>query len=114
MQEQLNIDAQDEAVNDMKESIIQRYEMETPLNERPRIPKIKSAQSAKTAIETANNAIDHIKGESGKLSITDVNHLVYATASAVTESLAVKTKQKRRLRKANQPEWKNNIEREMC
>ena len=105
MQEQLNIDAQGGTVNVMKESILQRYEiaMETPINQRPPIPKIKNAQSAKTAIETANKAIDQIKEESGKLSLTDVNHLMYATASAVTESLGLKTKERRRLRKPNQP-----------
>ena len=67
MQEQLNIDAQNETVNVMKESVLQRYEIavETPINQRPPIPKIKNAQSAKTAIETANKAIDHIKEESG-------------------------------------------------
>ena len=68
--------------------------METPINQRPPIPKIKNAQSAKTAIETANKAIDQIKEESVKLSLTDVNHLMYATASAITESLGLKTKEK--------------------
>ena len=50
MQEQLNIDAQDETVNDMKESILQRYEkaMETPISQRSPIPKIKNARGAKT------------------------------------------------------------------
>ena len=91
MQEQLNIDAQDETVNVMKESILQRYE----INQRPPIPKIKNAQSVKTAIETANKAIDQIKEESGELFLTDVNHLMYAAASAVTESLGLKKKKKR-------------------
>ena len=61
MQEQLNIDAQDETVNVIKESILQRYEiaMETPISQRSPIPKIKNARNAKTAIETANKAIDH-------------------------------------------------------
>ena len=94
MQEELNIDAQDETVNVMKESILQRYEiaMETPISQRPPIPKIKNTQSAKTAIDMANKAIDQIKEESGKRSLTDINHLMYATASAVTESLGMKTK----------------------
>ena len=72
----------------MKASILQRYEtaMETPINQRPTIPKIKNVQSAKTAIETANKAIDQIKEESGKLSLTDVNHLMYATASVQTNT----------------------------
>ena len=63
MQEQLNIDAQDETVNVMKESILQRYEiaMETPISQRPPIPKIKNTQSAKTAIDMANKAIYQIK-----------------------------------------------------
>ena len=96
MQEQLNIDVQDETVNVMKESILQRYEiaMETPISQRPPIPKIKNTQSTKTAIDMANKAIDQIKEESGKLSLTDINHLMYATASAVTESLGMKTKKK--------------------
>ena len=77
-------------MNVMKESILQRCEIavETPINQRPPIPKIKNAQSAKTA----NKAINQIKEESGKFSLTDVNHLMYATASAVTESLALKKK----------------------
>ena len=104
-QEQLNIDAQDETVNVMKESILQSSEIvvETLINQRQPIPKITNAQSAKTAIETANKPIDQIKEESRKLSLADVNHLMYAAASAVTESLGLKTKEKRRLRKPNQP-----------
>ena len=97
MQEQLHIDAQHETVNVMRESILQSYEIavETPINQRPPIPKIKNVQSAKTTIETASKAIDQIKEESGKLTLTDVNHLMYATASAVTESLGLKTKEKK-------------------
>ena len=57
MQEQLNIDAQDGTVNVMKASILQRYEiaMETPINQRPPIPNIKNAQSAKTYARTAKH-----------------------------------------------------------
>lgn len=47
-----------------------------------------------SATETLNKAIDQIKEDSGKLSLMDINHLMYATASAVTESLGMKTKQK--------------------
>ena len=39
---------------------------------------------------------------------------MYATASAVTESLGMKTKEKSRLQKPNQPKWKKKIEREIC
>lgn len=70
--------------------------METPISQRSPIPKIKNARGAKTAIETANKAIDQIKEESGKLSLTDINHLMYATASSVTELLGMKTKEKKR------------------
>ena len=100
-------------MNVMKESILQRYEIcvETLINHRQPIPKITNAQSAKTAIEKANKAIDQLKEESGKLSLADVNHLMYATASAVAESLGLKTKEKRRLRKPNQTNWKRKVER---
>lgn len=70
--------------------------METPISQRSPISKIKNARGAKTAIETANKAIDQIKEESGKLSLTDINHLMYATASSVTELLGMKTKEKKR------------------
>ena len=36
---------------------------------------------------------------------------MYATASAVAESLGLKRKEKRRLRKPNQPNWKRKVER---
>lgn len=49
-----------------------------------------------SATETLNKAIDQIKEESGKLSLTDINHLMYATASSVTELLGMKTKEKKR------------------
>ena len=39
---------------------------------------------------------------------------MFATASAITESLGIKTKEKSRLRKPNQPKWKKKIEREIC
>ena len=38
---------------------------------------------------------------------------MYATASAVTESLGLKTEEKRRLRKRNQPKLKKKIERDI-
>ena len=95
----------------MKENILQRYEIarETPISQRPPIPKIKNVQSAKSVVETANKAIHQIKEESGKLSLTDINHLMYATASAVTESLGMKTKKKFGLRKPSQPKWKRRL-----
>ena len=53
------VDTQDETVGIIKESILQRYEIakETPISQRPPIPKIKNERHAKSAIETANKAI---------------------------------------------------------
>ena len=59
VQEPLSLDTQDETVGIIKESILQRYEIakETPISQRPPIPKIKNERHAKSAIETANKAI---------------------------------------------------------
>ena len=84
VQEPLSIDTQDETVGITKESILQRYEIakETPIRQRPPIPKKKkNERHAKSVIETANKAIlshqpDTVKDQFGKLSLTNINHLV--------------------------------------
>ena len=111
--EPLNEDEQDEKVRAMKESILRKYEAakETPIGQRPPLPKIKSDRHSKSATEIANKVINQIKDQLPEvLSLTDINHLIYASASAITESLGIKEKRKYRLRKDNRPKWKKKLE----
>ena len=116
--EPLKIDEQDEKVSAMKENILRKFETakETPIGHRIPIPKIKSDRHSKSAIETANKAINQIEDELPEVlsSLTDINHLVYAAASAITELLGIKQKRRNILRKVNQPKWKKRIENDLC
>ena len=98
VQEPLSLDTQDETVGIIKESILQRYEIakETPISQRPPIPKIKNERHAKSAIETANKAI---LSRQPDLSQTST---ILCICSTVKESLGIKTKRNNKLRKPNQ------------
>ena len=115
VQEPLSIDTQDETVGIIEESILQRYKIakETPISQRSPIPNIKNERHAKSAIEKANKAILSHQPDKRPISLTDINHLVYATSSTVKESLGIKTKRNNKLRKPNQPKWKKKIEGEI-
>ena len=118
--EPLKIDEQDEKVSAMKENILRKFETakETPIDQRLPNPKIKSDRHSKSAIETANKAINQIKDELPEAlsGLTDINHLFYKAASAITESLGIKQKRRNILhvRKVNQPKWKKRIENDIC
>ena len=94
MKEPLSIDTQDETVSIIKESILQRYEIakETPISQRPLIPKIKNERHAKSAIDAANKAILSHRPDKRPISLTDINHLVHETSSTVKESLGITKK----------------------
>ncbi|CAH3170788.1 unnamed protein product [Porites lobata] len=83
---------------DKNKSILQRYEIakETPISQRPPIPKIKNERHAKSAIETANKAI---LSRQPDLSQTST---ILCICSTVKESLGIKTKRNNKLRKPNQ------------
>ena len=52
-----------------------------------------NSRNAKLALETANNALKHImKRLEQQLSLTEVNELICATASAVAEALGLQSR----------------------
>ena len=99
----------------MEESILRLMEIvkETHIDKRPPLPKIRHSRKAKLALETANKALQNIKKRlEEQLSLTEINELFYATASAVAEALGLKSRT-RIHKKQEQPKWKKRIEREI-
>ena len=99
----------------MEESILRIMEIvkETDIDNRPPLPKIRHSRKAKLALETANNALKNIKKRlAQQLSLTEVNKLFCATASAVAEALGLQSRT--RIHKRPEPlKWKKRIEREI-
>ena len=113
-QEAIQEEPENERLLDMVGNIRQKWETikETPLGERPPIPKIKKDRTAKQTIKCANAAIHHIKGiMTHPMDLTEINQLTYATASVIAETLGERPRKQKQARK--QPAWKEKIEKEV-
>ena len=98
----------------MKTQILQKWEVikESPVNERLPLPKIKIDHRATTLLKHANEAIAETKQEiATPLNLDQINQLIYATATTITEKLG-KRPLKHRERK-EQPYWKDKIRKEI-
>ena len=106
----------DESMIAMKNDILRKWETVKyqEMTERPLLPKIKKDRRAHDAIDTANKAIEESKeGIDGPLTITDINQIVYATASMITEQIGLKPRQHNRIgKKQKEPAWKAKIKKE--
>ena len=103
----------DESMITMKNDILRKWETVKyqEMIERPLLPKIKKDCRPHDAIDTANKAIKEIKeGIDRPLTITDINQIVYATASVITEQIGLKPRQHSRIGK-KQKEPDGNTER---
>jgi hypothetical protein len=60
--------------------------IQTEIDKRPRLPKLQNVFKVKAIKKTANEAMMEILG--GKdLNMTELNHLIYAAATALTEEI---------------------------
>ena len=78
----------DKEVLAMKTEILSKWEVvkEQHISEKPCLPKIRKDWHVYGAIEAANKAIKEIKEEiNTSLTLTDINQIVYAIASTITE-----------------------------
>lgn len=110
-----NITEEDD-ISQMKAEILRRYETakETPINERIPIPKVPQDKKTKEAIATANAAIQLIKIQSPiEVSLTNINHLLYATGCSIAAYLGIKVTKQAQPRTATKPQWQNDIEKEI-
>ena len=72
--------------------------MNVPIKDRHPIPKIKKDRNCKAAIHRlANEPIEHIKSRiTSPMDLTEINQLIYATASAIADKVGAKPKPSRR------------------
>ena len=100
-------------VLDMINQIVEKWEevkfME--IGDRAKLPNINKDRKAKELLKIANEALSTIK-QAYQLGITEINELIYATATVVTEMKGVKVKKQRKPNR-RQPAWKERIENEI-
>ena len=100
-------------VLDMINQILEKWEevkfME--IGDRAKLPNINKDRKAKELLKIANEALSTIK-QAYQLGITEINELIYATATVVTEMKGVKVKKQRKPNR-RQPAWKERIEKEI-
>ena len=101
-------------INTMSEKVMIKLEelKHQELFHRIQLPKIRKDRKAKELIHKGNIAIGKLKAEMVEpLGITEINQLIYATASVITEELGV-TMQKIKGQKYKQPQWKERISKD--
>ena len=83
------------------------------LFDRIELPKIRKDRKVKELIHKGNTAIGKLKAEILEhLEITEINQLIHATASMITEDLGV-TMNKKKAQKYKQPRWKERISKDI-
>ena len=99
----------------VKDKILQHWEIlkEQGIDKRKSLPKIKTDRKVKQLIDIANQALTDIK-QHRILDITDVNHLIYASALVICEELGLKTWTPTCTNKIGcTPVWKKEIEQKV-
>ena len=107
--------ASSEEVSAISEKIMIKLEelKHQHLSDRIQLPKIRKDRKAKDLIHKGNIAILKLKTQTMEpLTITELNQMVYATASVITEELGV-TIQRKKGRQHKQPQWKERISKDI-
>ena len=81
------------------EEIMKRFHIvkETYINERKSLPKIANSKKNRSIIEKGDKALEQILPtikKNAACKITDVNHLLYATAYTITSECGIKIKKR--------------------
>ena len=99
----------------MKQQILEKWE-ETQFVEnrsRDKLPNIIKDRKAKELVKASNKALIMIKEQLQKpLNVTEIDELLYTTATVITEKIGVRFKNQRKS-KRKQPAWKERIEKEI-
>jgi hypothetical protein len=84
----LEIQQHKDQVNKLREKIETMYYQVTQItmDNRPRLQKLQNMSKMKVRMKAANEAMGEIQAEKG-LSITELNHLIYAAATVITEEI---------------------------
>lgn len=101
----------DEKVLEMKVDILRKWEVvkDQAMAERSSLKRMNKDRRGREAITAANSAIIEIRKDiNAPLTLTEINQILYATASIITEQLAPKPK-KRKVGKRDTPTWKAKL-----
>ena len=82
------------------------------MDSRDYLPKIPISKRNMEIIDMHNTALAHILKENGK-DVTNLNHLIYATAKSATKSIGISTNKNAKKYKRSEPKWKAKIRREI-
>ena len=95
----------------MKEKIESTYYQVTqiPIDNRPRLRKIQNKLKIKVIMKTANEAMEEILDEKD-LNITELNHLIYAAATVITEEINGRGECKLQTERSKTPPWVRRIQ----
>lgn len=104
----------EQMITDMKDNILRKWEVlkEEDMAERSVLPKIKTDKKSKKVIQRANKAIEQIKHFNAGFSLTELNQLIYAAATVITDELDLKPR-KTTNRKRKQPAWKLKLQKDI-
>jgi small-conductance mechanosensitive channel len=105
-EEEMEIHQQRNQIHKLKEKVEGTYYQVTQIaiDKRPRLQKLQNMFKIKAIIQTANKAMDEIL-DGKDLYITELNHLIYATAMVTTEEINGTGEYKLETQRSKTPPW---------
>ena len=79
------------------------------IDNRPRLQKLQNMLKIKVIMKTANEAMEEILDEKD-LNITELNHLIYAAATVITEDISGTREYKLQTQRSKTPPWVRRIQ----
>jgi hypothetical protein len=107
----MEIHQQRSAIYKLKEKIESTYYQvtQTEIDKRPRLQKLQNVFRVKEKMKTANKAqVEILAGKD--LNMTELNHLIYAAVTALTEEINGTGSYKSETRRPETPPWARRIQ----
>jgi len=79
------------------------------MDNRPRLKKLKNVFKLKVIMKTANEAMGEILDEK-ELNITELNHLIHAAVTLITEEINAMEKYRQQTQRLTTPSWVRRIQ----
>jgi hypothetical protein len=111
-EEETEIHQQRDRTYKLKEKFERKYYQMTQIaiDNRPRLEKLQNMLKIKVIMKTANEAMEEIVDEKD-LNITELNHLIYAASTVVTEEINGTGEYKLQTQRSKKPPWFRRIRR---
>ena len=110
-EEEMEIHQQRDQTYKLKEKIESTYYqvIQIAIDNRPRLQKLQNMLKIKVIMKTANEATEEILDEKD-LNITELNHLIYAAATVITEEINGTEEYKLQTQRSKTPLWVRRIQ----